>query len=56
MAPEFSLVDGGISLGGSGIPIVSVVCNRCFLVHFYAAVPLGLTKQADQPEAAAGEP
>ena len=35
-------VGGGPVNIGQGIPMVSVVCTSCALLHFFAAVPLGL--------------
>ena len=46
VSPEMNLITGDVSIGGTGIPMVSVVCNSCSLVHFFAAVPLGLVPPA----------
>ena len=54
MPPEIGLSGGGVRIGGAGVPLVSVVCNDCSLVQFFAAVPLGLfppaPKTQDTPE------
>lgn len=47
MSPELGLDSNVVSVGGPGIPTISVVCRQCSLVQFFAAVPLGLFPPAD---------
>ncbi len=33
---------GQINMGGGGIPLVEVICNKCYHVEFFAARPMGV--------------
>lgn len=56
MPPEIGLSGGGLQIGGTGVPMVSVVCSGCALMQFFAAVPLGLLPPAAKRQESAEAP
>ncbi|MCF8336597.1 MAG: hypothetical protein K9I74_01310 [Bacteroidales bacterium] len=33
---------GQINMGGDSLPLVEVICNKCYHVEFFAAKPMGV--------------
>ena len=42
ISPVVMNEDGSQRMGGDAIPMLQVICESCFYVRLYAAVPLGL--------------